>query len=90
MGDARGDKEREEGKGDGGMVMGIRRDLMEKGKEINVEEEGVVVGEVRRGEEKWRIVGVYVSKELDVAKSLEFGEMDGQRGGGIGIIGGRF
>lgn len=29
----------------GGMVMGIRRDLMEKGKEINVEEKGVMVGE---------------------------------------------
>lgn len=42
--------------------MGIRRDLIEKGKEINVEDEGVVVGEVRRESEKWRIIGVYVSK----------------------------
>lgn len=29
----------------GGMLMSIRRDLIEKGKEINVENEGVVVGE---------------------------------------------
>lgn len=47
----------------GGIIMDIRRDLIEKGKEINMEEEGVA------GEEKWRIVEVYVSKGLDVAKS---------------------
>lgn len=35
-----------------GILMGIRRDLIEKGKEINVEDEDVVVGEVRRGSEK--------------------------------------
>lgn len=52
----------------GGMLIGIRRDLIEKGKEISVKEEGVV-GEVRKEAEKWRIIGVYVSKGLDVAKS---------------------
>lgn len=52
--------------------MGIRRNLIEKGKEINVEDEGVVVGEVRRGSEKWRIIGVYVSKGVEVTRnSLE-------------------
>lgn len=40
------------GRAIGGMLMGIRRDLIEKGKEINVKDEGVVVGEVRRGSEK--------------------------------------
>lgn len=32
------------GRAIGEMLMGIRRDLIEKGKEINVEDEGVVVG----------------------------------------------
>lgn len=67
MGDARG-KEREEGKGDRWDVS-IRRDLIEKEKEINVEDEGVVVGEVRRGSEKWRIIGVYVSKGVEVTRN---------------------
>lgn len=40
------------GRAIGKMLMGIRRDLIEKGKEINVEDEGVVVGEIRRESEK--------------------------------------
>lgn len=56
----------------GGMLMDIRRDLIEEGIEINVEDEGVVVEKIRRGSEKWRIIGVYVSKGVEVmSNSLE-------------------
>lgn len=53
-------------------ILDIRRDLIEERIEINVEDEGVVVGEIRRGSEKWRIIGVYVSKGVEViSNSLE-------------------
>ncbi|EFN68715.1 hypothetical protein EAG_01266 [Camponotus floridanus] len=59
------------------MLMGIRRDLIEKGKEINVEDGGVVVGKVRRESEKRRIIGVYVSKGMEYEKQL--GKMGRQK-----------
>lgn len=59
--------------------------MIEKGKEISVKEEGIV-GEVRKGVEKWRIIGVYVSKRLDVAKSLE--KWTGKEGEELVLLGG--
>lgn len=35
-----------------GMIMGIRKNIMEKGAKIEDEVEGIVVGKVRQGEEK--------------------------------------
>lgn len=55
-----------------GILMDIRRDLIEERIEINVEDKGVVVGEIRRGSEKWKIIGVYMSKGVEViSNSLE-------------------
>lgn len=45
--------------------MGIRKELMEKGKKIEIEREGMVIGRVKRGKERWRIVGVYVNKDIE-------------------------
>lgn len=35
-----------------GMIMGIRKNVMEKGAKIEDEVEGIMVGKVRQGEEK--------------------------------------
>lgn len=35
-----------------GMIMGIRKNIMEKGAKIEDEVEGIMVGKVRQGEEK--------------------------------------
>lgn len=44
--------------------MGMRKELREQGTEIKVQEESIVMGYVRQGREKWRIVGVYVSGDI--------------------------
>lgn len=41
--------------------MEIRKNLMEKGLEMAVEEEGIIMGYVRQDRERWRIVAVYVN-----------------------------
>jgi len=48
------------GRAMGDMVMGIRRELLEKGREIMTENEGMIVGRVKLGKQRWRIVGVYI------------------------------
>lgn len=55
--------------------MGIKKELIERGKEIQVGEEGLIVGSLRWGKEKWRVVGVYGGRI--VAKNREVG---GRRG----------
>lgn len=53
------------GKAMGEMVMEIKRELVEKGKEIEVKEERVIVGDIKWEKEKWRVVGVYVGGEIE-------------------------
>ena len=55
----------------GGMVMGIRKELIDKEEEIRIRtiEEGLMERRIKRGKEKWRIVGVYVNEEIK--KTLE-------------------
>lgn len=48
------------GRAVGGMAMGIRKELMEKGQEIKSGREVLMEGRVRVGRERWRIIGVYV------------------------------
>lgn len=45
--------------------MGIRKTIMEKGTKIEREKEGMIVGRVRKGKERWRIVRVYVSDGIE-------------------------
>lgn len=62
--------------------MGIKKIIMEKGTKIEREEEGhslMIVGRVRQGKERWRIVGIYVSEGIERAlqvleKWMEIGE----------------
>ncbi|XP_011859507.1 PREDICTED: putative golgin subfamily A member 6-like protein 6, partial [Vollenhovia emeryi] len=61
------------GRASGGMVMGIKKEMLDK--EIGIEtaeEEGLMSGGVRRGKEKWKIIGVYVNKNIEeMLKKLE-------------------
>lgn len=47
------------------MIMGIRKELMEEGTVIEGKEEGIMIGRVKKGEEKSKIVEVYVRENLD-------------------------
>lgn len=40
----------------GGMAMGIRKELMEKGQEIKTGREGLMEERMREGREEWRII----------------------------------
>lgn len=50
--------------------MGIRKELMEEKGKMETETEGLIVGRVRREEERWRIMGVYVGTE-ELGKVLQ-------------------
>lgn len=73
----------------GGILMDIRSDLIEEGIEINVEDEGVLVKKIRRGSEKWRIIGVYVSKGMEVMSNSLEKEVD-KREKELIVLGGGF
>lgn len=53
------------GRAMGGMVMGIKREIVEKGKRIETGKEGMIVGRVKVGEQSWRVVGVYVNGNME-------------------------
>lgn len=48
----------------GGMLIGIRKEIIEEGKGTNTEVEGVMEGTIRIEKEKWRVVRVYAGKGL--------------------------
>lgn len=50
------------GRAMGGLIMGMRRELVNRGKGIEEIREGVMVGRVGVKEDRWRIVGVYVNR----------------------------
>lgn len=58
-----GHKKTREKKGEGGMIMGIRKKLADKNAEMAVDKEGVITGHVRQGKVEDK-VGVYVSGDM--------------------------
>ena len=72
-----------------GMMMGVRKGLgMEEG--VSREKEGLMVRKVRIGGEWWRIIGVYVNKDLQ-RKLEELKEWTEEREVGVrNVIGGDF
>lgn len=72
MGGAGGRRNRK-GRAMGEMIMAIKKEMMEKGTEVEVRREGLMYGRIRKAEERWRIVGVYVGKgEMErISKKLE-------------------
>ena len=62
----------------GGMILGIKRDLIER-KGENMECEGIITGRIRVGKEIWRILGIYVNGDID-RKLVELREWTEERG----------
>lgn len=63
MGNALGEEGKQEKKSDGGMLMEIKRELLEKGEKIEVSREGIIVEKIKKGR-SWKIVGVYVKDNM--------------------------
>lgn len=78
------------GRAMGGMAMGIRKEMLEKRGETEPEEEELMVGAVKVGEERWKIIGVYVNGNMEeMLKKMEKW-MDGRGDGCKVLIGGDF
>lgn len=45
--------------------MGIRKELLKEGSSIEVKEEGIMMGRIKNGGERWRIVRVYVKGDIE-------------------------
>lgn len=83
-------REGRKGRARGGIIMGIRKELTEPNETIKVDTEGMLVGDVRLGEEKWKIIGVYVGSGIEImARNVERW-MEGRETGRSIIIGGDF
>lgn len=63
-------KRNRKGRAIGGMAIGIRKELIDKERGGN--RRGMIIGSVRRRKERWRIIGVYVSRNIEeVLRKLE-------------------
>lgn len=60
------------GKAMGGILMGIKRELWEKGEKIEVSREGIIVGRIKERKRSWRIVEIYVKDNMgEMLQELE-------------------
>ena len=85
------EKKSKKGRAIGGMIMGIRKGLKEKGTEMEIDKEGMIVGKVRIGGDNWKIIGVYAKKEGMEETVQELGYfMEEKEEGRFTIIGGDF
>ncbi|XP_067208444.1 golgin subfamily A member 6-like protein 25 [Linepithema humile] len=66
------EKKNKKGRAMGGMIMEIKKEMMEKGKKIETEREGLIIGRIRKRKQKWRVVGVYVNGNMEeMLQSME-------------------
>lgn len=63
-------KRNKKGRAMGEMMIGIKKEVMEEGEKIETKTEGLMVGKVKREDERWRIVGIYVSK-VELGRRLQ-------------------
>jgi len=78
------------GRAKGGMIMGVRKELLEEEKGINAGIESVIVGNIKHEKERWKIIGVYVDEGIEsMAKKVE-SWIDRTRENYKTIIGGSF
>jgi len=83
-------REGKRGRAKGGMIMGVKKDMMDKEKKIFTETEGLIIGEVRRKKETWRIIGVYVGKGIENMKKILEKWIDDREGNIKILVGGDF
>jgi len=70
--------------------MDIKKELRDRGEELKTEEEGLIEGSVRIGEEKWRIIGVYVKDNIEKYRGRLEKWMEKKKEGEKVILGGDF
>lgn len=78
------------GRAIGGLVMGIRKEVKEQEEGIISDREGMIEGKVKVGNEKWRIIGVYVNKNMEESLNNMEQWMEENREGYKMLIGGDF
>lgn len=78
------------GRAMGGLVIGIKWKLVEKGEEIKVNSEGIIIKKVKVEKEKWRIIGVYINRDIEgkLQRVRDWGE--GKKERRLTVIGGDF
>ena len=82
-------RENKKGRAIGGMLMGVKKEIEARDEEVG-EREGIMMRMVKMGGEWWRVVGVYVNKDLQ-KKLEEIGEwVEGREEGVRVVIGGDF
>jgi len=90
MEDARAKRRSKKGRAMGGMMLGIKKELVKKEKKEVRETEGVMIGRVRYGKDSLRIVGVYVNGDMEKKLEELRGWMEEKEEGVKTIIGGDF
>jgi len=58
-------KRNRRGRAKGGIIMGVRKDLEKRNKEEWSEKEGIIIKRVKIRGEWWRVIGVYISEEIE-------------------------
>ena len=74
----------------GGMIIGVREELVRKEEDGQGEEEGLMVERVKAGVREWTVVAVYVNGDMERKLGRIRRWMEGQEEGGRVIIGGDF
>lgn len=78
------------GRAIGGMIMGIREEIMATGEEIEEKGEGMMVGKARIGGRIWRLVGVCVNGDMNNKLERMTGWLEERGGESRTLIGGDF
>ena len=67
------------GRAMGGMMIGVREEMIGRREEGQEEEEGIMVERVKAGEQEWTVVAVYVNGDMERKLEIIRGWMEGQR-----------
>lgn len=79
------------GRANGGMLLGIKRGIVEEKEERRVRmEDGRMECKIKLGEERWRIIGIYVNNNLDEKLEGLKDWMEEREEGTKTVIGGDF
>jgi len=84
------ERENKKRKAKGGMIMGIKKEMIEKGKGVEVIRERIVMGRMKMGKQKWRIIGACVNGNMEeILREIE-GWIEKKEEGIYTLIEGRF
>lgn len=82
-------REKKKERASGGMILGMKKELVIKEKGQEKEVEGILTARIKYENGSWREVGVYIKGDMKKLKEMEE-RMEGNRDGTRTIIGGDF